>query len=311
MSWRKRNGCEEYCLNCAFCVRHREYWPKFDPFLAINQLGHSSQINETLTKDERNQIRAGNPVFMNSEVEAHKTWEEQCKLWKQELEKRIAEEDAKNRAEWEKQNAVMKGRKLGTHPFLSASTYEELKRRTALLQSVRFVTGGSQEAEDAKRLGMPKGPEEPSRAETDSVECYKDQWTKEEKGNWEKNKSVPDKKCEFHFPFVSCVGLEMPAIEKKQIHKIEMDNALATQNGLRISKASFWSAIAALIISVILGIFSVYNSLKDSALNEQWREKELEAIKAIPNNAGEIKKVNESVQENTKILEEIKDALAK
>jgi len=131
------------------------------------------------------------------------------------------------------------------------------------------------------------------RRQPETIKCYVGQWTSAEKCTWENNTRPPEKICDCYFPFNDdCIGLEPDAIEKKQIRRIELENAQTAQKTLRAARRAIMVSLLAILISFCFGIYTILNDTKN--------------IKAIPNNATEINEVNDSIQQNTKVLEEIR-----
>jgi hypothetical protein len=172
---------------------------------------------------------------------------------------------------------------------------------------IRILTKEEREQIKIGKLDFLSEENKGGRKYCNDVCCYREQWTPLEHGAWGKGTKIPNKCCPSYYRFEdNYVGLKMDAIVNRQIQEIGLNNAIETQNGVRLSKIALVVSIFALVMSIAFGLIGVYNSKRNDVFNQQWRDEQIETIQQIQNNSEELKTINQNIRQNIEVLEEIK-----
>jgi len=176
--------CNKSCLDCVFCLRHKDYWISF-----LHSPNNSYWRNEeyNLTKKEISELKKGTASFLSEDKRKYDKWLEEYEKKEKELDKRMIEAQQSN---------------------YTCEKFTDFNRKIDDFFGEKY--------DRYKEFGMEEMPEVPTR---DYLSCWKEQWNAD--CNTEILKTLKSHRCKFFYPLNKKGEKTLPACNEEVLYKLD------------------------------------------------------------------------------------------
>lgn len=180
--------CKKSCLDCVFCLRHKDYWISF-LYSPNNSYWRNEEYN--LTKKEISELKKGTASFLSEDKRKYDKWLE-------EYEKKEKEADQK---EFDRRISEAQESNYIRKKFIDFDpTIDDFRKKY----------------DRYKEFGMGEIPEVPDR---DYLSCWKEQWNTD--CNTEILKTLKTLRCKFFYPLNEKGEKTLLACDEEVLYKLD------------------------------------------------------------------------------------------